>query len=432
MAETVGTLPPTTTTAPRIAGGLSPERRIARERARQRARWSKRALLVAAAIALVLGAVSALRPRPVPVEVVTAARGPMSVAVDEPGRTRVRDRFVVSAPVTGTLSRITLQPGDPVQAGQVLATVGPLVPLPLDARSRAEAQAAVAAAMAAERQARASVERARVAHQKAGADAERARRLGASDAMSRSSVEQAEFEERLRAEELRSAELGVRVAAEETRRARAVLEAGRRPKTLPATVAVRSPSGGRILRVAQQSEAVVQAGAPLVEIGDPDSLEVIVDVLSTDAVRIRPGAPATIERWGDAAPLAARVDRVEPSAFTQLSALGVEEQRVNVILSFTSPRERWAALGDGFRVEARIVVWRDDQVIAVPASAVFRHDAGWAVFRVEGNRARLQPVTIGERSATEVQITAGVVPGVEVLRYPGDRVADGVRVAAGP
>jgi HlyD family secretion protein len=233
----------------------------------------------------------------------------------------------------------------------------------------------------------------------------------------------------MRAEELTSAEFGLRVADSELRLARAALL---RLETTrggaPERFEVRAPVEGEVLRVLQESEGVVQPGAPLLEVGDSRALEIVVDVLTSDAVDIVPGAPVRITRWGGDSALRAHVHRVEPSAFTRISALGVEEQRVNVLIDLDEPRERWAALGDGFRVEASIEVWRAADALQVPAGAVFRHDSGWAVFRVSGGRAALTPVTIGRRSGTAAQVLEGLEPEDTVVVYPGDNVVDGIRV----
>ncbi len=194
-------------------------------------------------------------------------------------------------------------------------------------------------------------------------------------------------------------------------------------------VDVRAPASGRVLRVLQESEGVVQAGAPLLEVGNPDVLELVVDLLTTDAVRVRPGTPVAIQGWGGDRTIAARVRRVEPSAFTKLSALGVEEQRVNVIAAFDDPREDRTALGDAFRIEARLVLWRGDDVLKIPQGAAFRRGDGWAVFRVVSGRARLTPVEIGHRGDTEVEVLGGLDAGAVVVVHPGDRVRDGARVA---
>jgi HlyD family secretion protein len=256
---------------------------------------------------------------------------------------------------------------------------------------------------------------------------ERTRPDSGSGAATRQSLDQSDFEARIRAEELASARFAVKVASEQLRVAQAALgrDGGRGRDH---HVDVLAPVSGRVLRVQQKSAGVVQSGAPLLEIGDPAALEVVVDFLTTDAVRVRSGTPALIEGWGGAEPLKGRVRRVEPSAFTRQSALGVDEQRVNVVIALTDPRERWAVLGDAYRVEARLVLWRSDNVLQVPQGAVFRRGDAWAVFRLDGGVARLATVTIGHRSDTNVEVLSGLDPGAKVAVHPGDRVKDGARV----
>jgi HlyD family secretion protein len=367
-------------------------------------------------------------PRPVPVDVAPLARGAMRVTVDEDGRSRVKDRHVVSAPLTGSLARIELHPGDQVEAGQVLARILPLAAPLLDVRTRGEAEARVSAALAAQQQARAQVERAQAALEFAKTNAERTRLLNAGQVTTQQELERAMLGARTSQAELESARFGARVADSEVSMARAALGrlAGKGAKK-DEQLEVPAPVAGRILRVMQESEGVVQMGAPVLEVGDPATLEVVVDVLTRDAVDIHPGARVTIDRWGGA-PLEARVRLVEPSAFTRLSALGVEEQRVNVIIDIVAPRDQWKSLGDGYRVEAQIVVWEEPNVVKLPASAVFRHDGGWAVFRADGGVARLTSVGIGKRNAREVQILSGIAPPASVILYPSDRVSDNVKI----
>jgi HlyD family secretion protein len=231
----------------------------------------------------------------------------------------------------------------------------------------------------------------------------------------------------MRAEEASSADFATKVATEEARIARATLASGEGVRR-DHHVDVLAPVSGRVLRVHQKSAGVVQAGSLLVEVGDPAALEVVVDLLTTDAVQIASGTPATIEGWGGGVPLQGRVRRVEPSAFTRPSALGVDEQRVNVVIALMDSHDRWAALADGYRVEARLVLWRGEDVLKVPQGAVFRHGDGWAIFRIEDRVAHLRPVTIGHRGDTEVEIVSGAAPGDLLAVHPGDRVKDGVRV----
>jgi HlyD family secretion protein len=391
-------------------------------------KWSA-GVLLAIGIGTVL--VMSLRRPPIAVELATVNRGPLLVTVDEDGRTRVKDRFTVSAPLAGTVARIGLRAGDSVHRGDVIARLVPLaVPL-LDPRSRLEAEARVAAAEAGLRQAGTAVNRARAAAENAQRDAQRSRVLLGAGAEAPQSTERAELADRLRREELESARFAARIAESDLLIARAALQrfdAGAGPGRQE--FAVRSPVEGRVLRVIQESEGAVQPGAPLLEIGNPAALEIVVDVLTADAVDIHDAARVAIERWGSDSALHGRVHRIEPSAFTKLSALGVEEQRVNVVIDLDDPRYRWSALGDGYRVEARIQVWQAGDVLQVPAGAVFRHDGGWAVYAVQGGRARLRAVTLGRRNPAQAQIVSGLEPGERVVVYPGESVVDGARVEA--
>jgi HlyD family secretion protein len=313
----------------------------ARDRKRAVARTLRRALVGLLLVAAAIGVVVALRPRPVPVDAAQASRGPLVVAIEESGMTRVKDRYIVSAPVSGSVSRIALEPGDPVKAGDLLAVIVPAQSPLLDERSRSQAEARVGAATSALGQARAQVSRAGVAKELADQELARLQRLEASGSVAHAPLDLAEFEARMRVQELASAEFAAKVAGEEVRAASAALGRDGRPgERGPADrhVDVLAPVAGRILRVHQKSASVVPTGAVLVEVGDPTALEVVVDLLTTDAVHVEPGTPVTIEGWGGAGALAGRVHRIEPSAFTRPSALGVDEQRVNVIIALTEPR----------------------------------------------------------------------------------------------
>ena len=409
----------------------SAKRRHNRRKRRAMTRWIKRVVLAAIALGLMAALVVAFLPKPVPVDVASAARGTLTVTVNEDGKTRVKDRFVVSTPLAGNMPRLGRLPGDAVAEGEVIARVVPAAPPLLDARTRSEAQARLAAAQAARSQAAAQVERARVAHEQARRELERQGPLAARGAVAEAVAERTEYEARARAEELRSAELGVKVASQNVASARAALGLiqGRNPENQP-HLDVPAPVSGQVLRVFRQDEGPVQAGAPIVELGDPASLEIAVDVLTRDAVLIHNGAPVDILRWGGDMTLAGHVVRVEPSAYTRISALGVEEQRVNVIIGIDDPRERWASLGDGYRVEVAIQVWQGHDVLAVPASAVFRRGDDWAVYSVHQGIARLTSVDIGRRNEREVQITSGLEHGDHVILHPSDRVTDGIEIVA--
>jgi len=400
-----------------------------RERRRVVARRVRRALLALGIAGASLAAVLALRPRAVPVDAGRSTRGPLLVVVEESGKTRVKDRYLVSAPATGSLSRLVIEPGDTVNEGDVIAEIAPAQSPLLDARTRAQAQARLGAALSALGQADAQTARARAARALSDSELQRLTRLERAGSISRQAFEQAQFEAQMRAEEVNSAVFARKVATEEARLARAALGRDERPgRNLH--VDVLAPASGRVLRVFQQSEGVVSAGAPLVEVGDPARLEVIVDLLTTVAVQVRPGTPVTIHDWGGEHPLNGRVRLVEPSGFTKPSALGVDEQRVNVVVALTDPPDRWAALGDGYRVETRLVLWRGEDVTRIPQGAVFRHGDGWAVYRIDGGRAALAAVQIGHRGETDVEVLAGLAPGVAVAVHPGDRVQAGARVEA--
>lgn len=398
-----------------------------REHRRRLARAVRRGLLAAVILAALVASVLALRPRAVGVDVAPVTRGPLVVAVEESGMTRVVDRFVVSAPVTGSISRTPFTEGDAVHEGDVLARIVPAISPLLDERARIEAQAQLSAALSSQSQAQALEERASVAREQAERDLARTQQLVGSGSLPPQALDDAQFGARMREQELASAEFATKVAGEQARVARAALEQEGRSAGVR-HVDVVAPVSGRVLRITQKSEGVVQAGAPLLEVGDPTVLEVVVDLLTTDAVNVAPGTPVTIERWGGDHDLAGRVRRVEPSAFTKPSALGVDEQRVNLVVAFTEPRESWSALADGYRVEARLILWRSEAVTKVPMGAVFRHGDGWAVFRAERGVARLAPVTIAHRGDTEVEITSGIDPGTTVVVHPGDRVKEGVRI----
>lgn len=384
-------------------------------------------LLLAAAAGLAL----VLRPAPLAVETATVDHGPLVVTVDEEGETRVRDRFVVAAPTPGRVVRITLDPGDPVRAGQVVAE---LHPAPLDRRARAGAQAQVEAAEANLQAANASVVRAQAALLQAEREASRMERLHGAGTAAVEQLERARLEETTRTQELSAARSASHAAQHELEAARAALLAAEgsegagtasRCGAGESCIEVRSPVAGRVLRISERSERVVAAGTPLLEIGDPTALEIVVDVLSSDAVKIRPGARLLLERWGGGEALTGRVRRIEPSGFKKISTLGVEEQRVNVIGDLDAAPE---SLGDGFRVEARIVVFESQDVVRVPVSGLFRHGDGFAVFVVEAGRARRRSVDVGERGSGAAEIRGGLAPGERVIVHPSDHVEENVRV----
>ena len=390
-----------------------------------RERWIKRALGVLVAGAIVALIVYGTLPKPIPVDIATAERSAMVVTIDEDGRTRVKDRYVVSTPLSGNLVRIELEAGDEVEVGAVIARIVPLAAPLLDDRSKATSEARVAMAAAARQQAAAQLERAKVAKDYAKKEVGRVKELVESGALPRQHLDDLELRQRTAEADYASAQFGSRVAAFEVEMAKAALDGTRRDDD--DHVKVEAPVSGKVLRVMRQSAGAIQAGAPLLELGDPQALEVVVDVLTRDAVAIEPGALVYIERWGGEH-LEGTVRRVEPSAFTRLSSLGVEEQRVNVVIDLTVPEERWTALGDGYRVEARIVTWRNDDVLQVPASSIFRHGDGWAVFALSDDTVHLTPVAIGHRNGHAVEVTEGLEDGSRVVVHPGAQVVDAVKV----
>jgi HlyD family secretion protein len=371
----------------------------------------------------------ALWPETVPVETAVVGRGPLVVTVDEEGRTRVRDRFVVAAPLAGRVLRIELEPGDAVRAGDVVANLRPEAPTLLDARTRAEAQAALESARAVVGRARADEQRARAALAQAERELTRVRTLVVESLATAQQLEAREADVRAAEEQVNAAVFAARAAEADVTRAQARLA----PAPVDAAgrvVTISSPVDGVVLKRVRESESVVPAGDPLLEIGNPHQLEIVVDLLSVDAVRVPPGARVRVEQWGGDRTLDARVRRVEPSGFTKISALGVEEQRVNVIVEFTDPAEAWKALGDGYRVEARIVVWESADVVKVPTGALIRSGEQWAVYAVKDGRARQEAVTLGHQNGREAEVTAGLEAGTTVILHPGDTISDGVRVAA--
>jgi HlyD family secretion protein len=387
-------------------------------------RWTKRIGLAAVAAGVLGAIVRAWLPKPIAVDVGVAMRGRLDVEVDEDGQTRVQKRYVVAAPIAGNLQRVALGAGDVVAAGQPIAHIQPPDPMLLDRRARDEATARLAAAIAQQRRAQTTVERATVARDAAIRDADRMRLLDQRAAVTKTDREHAELAEQLAIRDLAAATSERAAAIAEVSAARAALGEGTAEITHELTVV--APASGRILRVVRDSAGPIAAGAPLVELGDPRALEVAIDVLSSDAARIAPGMDVALEDWGGDAALAAHVRVVEPSAFTKVSALGVEEQRVKVIASLDDPPP---GLADGFRVEARIYTWRGERVLTVPASAVFRDRGAWAVYIADGDRARLAPVTLGHRGRVDVEIVAGLTEGAIVILHPGDRIADGVAIA---
>ena len=395
-----------------------------------------RLLLVVAGLLGMAIAAALLWPRSVPVDVATVKRGRFELTVEEDGTTRVRERYVVSAPVMGTVLRVDRHAGEEVSRGELLLSIVPTAPTLLDARSRQELGERVGAAEATARRAAAVLERTRINLAQEQVELARVQRLSTAAGLSQTDIERAQLAVDMRIKELAAAEFGHHLAEHELEMARTALLRLRDPRRESGASGepweIRSPVQGRVLRVLQESEAVVSAGTPLLELADPDDIEVIVDLLTVDAVRVAPGARVSIERWGGDAPLEGRVRLVEPSGFTKLSALGVEEQRVNVVVDIVSPAERWRSLGDGFRVDARITVEERDDALVAPSGALFRDGDGWAAYVVEDGRARRRAVAVGARGERESVIDAGLAEGTQVVVYPSDAIADGVRVRPRP
>ena len=381
--------------------------------------------IVTSLFALVIVAllVYGLLPSPTKVETALVSRGMLRVTVDEEGEARAHDRFVVAAPIAGRLTRVELHDGDPVSVGQVVAVINPV---PIDQRERAELTARVQSAEALKRSADEAVEHTQADHEQAKRDLRRAENLVEAGVISRQSLEQARNAESIARNELASARFKAQAAASEVKIAKAGLIAVESQQSdADKTVTLRSPIRGRVLRVIEKSERVVAAGTAIISIGDPRQLEVVVDLLSTDAVKVKPGAAMLLENWGGEASIRARVRMVEPSAFTKVSALGIEEQRTNVVADFVDPP---GPLGDGYRVEARIIIWEAEKVLKVPSSALFRQGDGWSVFVVENGKAIRRQVEIGHRSQFEAEVLSGIDEGVAVIVHPTNQIGEGAKV----
>jgi HlyD family secretion protein len=365
-----------------------------------------------------------LRPRPILVEVAAVKEQPFSVVVEEDGRTRVRDRFVVSAPLSGRVPRSPLRAGDIVKAGQTLTTITPNISPLLDPRMQQELKERVGAAEAALEEAKTLHERAKVLLARARTDLDRTTQLRARGVVTAAQLDRDTFTFEAAERDVAASELRRHAAEHALDQARAALaRSGESEGT--ERFAVSSPIDGRVLKVIQESEAVVSLGAPLFELGDPAGLEVIVDLLTTDAALVREGAKVSLERWGGPTALDARVRRVEPSGFTKISALGVEEQRVWVVIDIVSPREAWTSLGDGYRVDVKIVVDDIENAIVVPIGALIRRGDAWQVFVVDRGSARLRTVKVSRRSGRFATVSEGLSAGETVIVYPSQALKDG-------
>ena len=393
-------------------------------------KWRRRLGLLVFAAAVIAALVWGFMPKPVLVETQPAVRAPLQVTVEEEGKTRVVDRFVVSAPTAGFARRAKLDVGDVVRRGQVLLTLDPLRSTVLDPRARAEAQARVAAAEAALKAAKENVDAAAADASYWETQLARSQELHESGTISDEALSQAEADSRRTRANLRSAEFSVDVARHDLQAAQTALRhsAAQQSGKPAETVAVHAPVGGSVLKVLHESEGVVAAGEALLEIGNSRHLEVVVELLSADAVRTGPGTRVLLERWGGERPLEGRVRLVEPFGFTKISALGVEEQRVLVISDIVSPPEEWERLGDGYRVESKFVLWEEDNVLQVPSSSLFRRGEEWAVFVVNSAHVQLRTVELGRRSGLTAQVLTGIEEGDLVITHPDDEIEDGLEV----
>lgn len=401
-------------------------------------------LIVIGGIALlvVLAIGWTLRPRPVPADFAPVDRGNLRVTVDDEGETRLKDVYVVSAPVRGRVLRIDIEVGDTIRAGEtVLATFEPTDPAILDVRSRTEAESEVNAAEAAIQLAVAERERAAAELAFAESELNRKEPLAERGTISAADLDRTRLEANRARAAVAEARANVKVKRSQLEMARAALittygpaesEGARNGGDDRLVIPVRAPVSGRVMRIIQESEAVVAPGTPILEVGDASRLEIVVDLLSTDAVKVTEGDRVMIEEWGGPSTLAAVVRRVEPFGFTKVSALGIEEQRVNVIIDLTAPPEEWRALGHGYHVETRIVIDERESVLKVPLSALFRAGGKWRVFVSRDGIARVQEIELGQRNDLEAEVASGLSEGDRVILHPSDRIAEGVAVEARP
>lgn len=387
----------------------------------------RKLMFIALGAALLGLMVWAFAPAPAEVEIATVTQGRFERRVLEDGKTRLRERFVVSTPLAGRVGRINLRHGDTVERGAVVATLWPVSPALLDERTRAEQLARVGAAEAGLEKSRANVERAAAALEQARAELRRSETLAQQGFLSPTQNETGRLTVRLREKELESAQQDEDANRHTLAQTRIALRQYSQPAAVAtqAAYAVRAPVAGKVIKLMQQSEGIVPAGTPLMELGDPQRLEVVVDVLTEDAAQIKPLAQVELANWGNPAPLRGLVRLVEPAAFTKISALGVEEQRVNVVIDITTPPEAWSTLGDGFKVDVGVLVQAVDNAIQVPVSALFPMGSRSGLFRLEQGRARLQEVEVTARNGTTAWVPAGLAPGTQVIVYPDTKLKDG-------
>lgn len=391
-------------------------------------------ILLGLVFALVIGSlVYALQPQPVPVDTTQIERGTIEVTIDDEGETRIREVYTVSAPIGGKMQRSPREVGDPVIKDKtVVAVIRPGDPEFLDVRRRRELEAAVAAYKAAVSLGESKIRQTRSELTFAKSDHARAKRLAERGIVSERALEKAELEVDVRRAAIAQAEADLELKRRELESAKARLigpeQLGIAEDDGNCCVQVRAPVSGNVLKIHHESQQVVQAGAELLEIGNPQDLEIVTDLLSTDAVKIKIGAEARIEAWGGEQTLRARVKRIDPAGFTKVSALGIEEQRVNAVLDIVDPKETWTALGHDFRVFVRISVWKSDNALRVPISALFRTGKDWSVFKVVASKAGLTRVEVGHRNAEVAQILSGLAAGDTVILHPSDKVGDGLEV----
>ncbi|MCB1210130.1 MAG: HlyD family efflux transporter periplasmic adaptor subunit [Verrucomicrobiales bacterium] len=397
-------------------------------RRKQARGWFRKILGWGAALALVAAVVNGMRAKPVEVETAAIRRGGLTVFVTEEGKTRIRNRYTVSAPVAGQMGRVTLRAGDEVKAAETVITViEPGIPPLLDPRRRAQALAAVDAAEASRQRAMQGLDLAKTDAQFALTNWNRIKATGEKGALAANDRDNYERAAEMKQREVRSAEFAVQVAEFELAQAKAALMSMEGVKA-GESVEVRAPVSGRVLKVLQESSVVVSPGTAIIEIGDPADLEIEAEILSRDAVGIKLGAEVSVEEWGDDAPLQARVRRIEPAAFTKVSALGVEEQRVLVLCDLVKPPAAAAALGDRYRVEVRIAVWHEDSTLLAPSGALFREGSEWRAFVPKDGIVHAVPVEAGRTDGRSIQVLSGLAEGSEVLLHPPDTVTDGSMV----
>lgn len=376
-----------------------------------------------------------LIPAPVPVEIGTVTRGALEETVDEQAKTRIRDHYVVSAPLNGELERIALKEGDEIAEGEMVARLRPVAPALLDSRTELELRRRVEAARANKERATARLAQSQVALAQARLELERSRKLAESKLIATAKLETDELAFLMARRELESANADVHVAQHDVDVAVAAVSRARISARGDAEAdwVLRAPIAGRVLRVQQKSAGTVNVGTPLIELGDLGNLEVLIEALTNEATRVSPGAPVTFDNWGGPIPLRGRVRRIEPWGFTKVSALGVEEQRVNIIVDFLSPHEQWASLSEGYRLDAHVQVYRNDNALRLPTGALFRSGDQWAVYSIQGNgRVRRTPVHIDHRGAIFAELLSGLPDGARVVVYPGDTIQDGARVTPAP